>query len=60
MRREHRAPSIRRFFANGWETTELTRRLQERGYTENDVPQPQERAELGLMKLNPWRISVSS
>ena len=29
-------------------------------YTENDVPQPQERAEFGLMKLNPWRISVSS
>ena len=31
-----------------------------RSQTENDVPQPQERAELGLMKLNPWRISVSS
>jgi hypothetical protein len=27
---------------------------------ENDEPQPQERVELGLMKLNPCRISVSS
>jgi hypothetical protein len=27
---------------------------------ENDEPQPQERAAFGLMKLNPWRISVSS
>ena len=27
---------------------------------ENDEPQPQERVEFGLMKLNPWRISVSS
>jgi hypothetical protein len=27
---------------------------------ENDEPQPQECVELGLMKLNPWRISVSS
>jgi hypothetical protein len=29
-------------------------------YDEKDEPQPQERVELGLMKLNPWRISVSS
>ena len=29
-------------------------------YDENDEPQPQERVEFGLMKLNPWRISVSS
>jgi len=29
-------------------------------YTEKDEPHPQERVELGLMKLNPWRISVSS
>jgi hypothetical protein len=27
---------------------------------EKDEPQPQERAEFGLMKLNPWRINVSS
>jgi hypothetical protein len=31
-----------------------------RGQTEKEVPQPQERAELGLWKLNPWRMSVSS
>ena len=29
-------------------------------YDENDEPQPQERVEFGLMKLNPCRISVSS
>jgi len=29
-------------------------------YEENDEPQPQERFEFGLMKLNPCRISVSS
>jgi len=29
-------------------------------YDEKDEPQPQERVEFGLMKLNPWRISVSS
>jgi hypothetical protein len=29
-------------------------------YDENDEPQPQEREEFGLMKLNPCRISVSS
>ena len=29
-------------------------------YEENDEPQPQERVEFGLMKLNPCRISVSS
>ena len=29
-------------------------------YTEKDVPQPHERVEFGLMKLNPWRINVSS
>jgi hypothetical protein len=27
---------------------------------ENDEPQPQEREEFGLIKLNPCRISVSS
>jgi len=29
-------------------------------HAENDVPQPHEREEFGLMKLKPWRISVSS
>ena len=29
-------------------------------YDEKDEPQPQERDEFGLMKLNPCRISVSS
>jgi hypothetical protein len=29
-------------------------------YYEKDEPQPQERDEFGLMKLNPCRISVSS
>ena len=29
-------------------------------YDENDEPQPQEREEFGLMKLNPCRIRVSS
>ena len=29
-------------------------------YEENDEPQPQDREEFGLMKLNPCRISVSS
>lgn len=29
-------------------------------YDENEEPQPQERDEFGLMKLNPCRISVSS
>jgi hypothetical protein len=29
-------------------------------YDEKDEPQPQEREEFGLMKLKPWRISVSS
>jgi hypothetical protein len=35
------APSFRPVNSNG------------HGYTENDVPQPQEREELGLMKLKP-------
>jgi len=29
-------------------------------YDENEEPQPHDRDELGLMKWNPWRISVSS
>jgi len=29
-------------------------------YDEKDEPQPQERVEFGLIKLNPCRISVSS
>ena len=32
----------------------------ERLYDEKEEPQPQEREEFGLMKLKPWRISVSS
>jgi hypothetical protein len=31
-----------------------------RSYDEKDEPQPQERVEFGLMKLNPCRMSVSS
>ena len=38
--------------------TDLT--LRSARYTENDVPHPHERAEFGLRKRNPWRISVSS
>jgi hypothetical protein len=38
-----------------------TERLSRNGPSyENDEPQPQERVEFGLMKLNPCRISVSS
>ena len=37
---------------------ELT--LSTQAYDENDEPQPQERVEFGLIKLNPCRISVSS
>jgi len=29
-------------------------------YAEKDDPQPQDRLEFGLMKLKPWRMSVSS
>ena len=32
----------------------------EQTYDEKDEPQPQERVEFGLMKLNPCRINVSS
>ena len=35
-------------------------KLPESTYDEKDEPQPQEREEFGLMKLNPCRISVSS
>ena len=34
--------------------------VRNRCYDENDEPQPQERVEFGLIKLNPCRISVSS
>ena len=34
--------------------------LRKKSYDEKDEPQPQEREEFGLMKLKPWRISVSS
>ena len=34
--------------------------LPEKLYAEKEEPQPQDLVELGLMKLKPWRISVSS
>ncbi len=41
-------------------TLHLHRTVSHSAYDENDEPQPQERVEFGLMKLNPCRISVSS
>jgi hypothetical protein len=41
-------------------TLNIVSLLRNSSYYENDEPQPQECLEFGLMKLNPWRISVSS
>ena len=41
-------------------TFNMSRTPATQAYDEKDEPQPQEREEFGLMKLNPCRISVSS